>query len=163
MPIKKTMRMKMSLFEATILVDTREQRPLFAASDPDSTIRSERATLATGDYSIRVEDQDLRDRVTIERKSALDLLGCLGHDRERFVRELERLKEFPFKAIVVESTLRELLVADSQIPWNARLGSLCSWCFRFGIPIWFCDNRPLTQLVVERLLAMAAKYSAEGQ
>lgn len=61
----------------------------------------ERATLREGDYSAR----GLEGRVAIERKSVSDLVGSLTHGRERFVRELERLATYDFKAIVIEGSL----------------------------------------------------------
>src|SRR5690606_8361398 len=51
----------------TIVVDTREQQPL-----PFSRLKSERGTLATGDYSFRGGEEVF----AIERKSVADLVGC---------------------------------------------------------------------------------------
>jgi ERCC4-type nuclease len=57
--------------EYVILIDTREQKPLSFGE-----LRTERTTLATGDYSIACDGRDLRDVVAIERKSISDLLGA---------------------------------------------------------------------------------------
>jgi ERCC4-type nuclease len=53
----------------TILIDTREQRPLDFGSQ-----LTRRATLATGDYSV----EGLADSVAIERKSLADLTVALA-------------------------------------------------------------------------------------
>ena len=81
--------------DVTAVVDTREQAPFDL-----SPMKTERATLTTGDYSIK----SLEHIVAIERKSLPDLVQCVGRDRKRFVRELQRLKAFPVSAVIVEST-----------------------------------------------------------
>ncbi len=69
--------------DMTIVQDTREQRPLVF---PEAKVRV--ATLTTGDYSL----EHFEDKITIERKSLPDLLGSLGNDRDRFMREVLRKK-----------------------------------------------------------------------
>ena len=67
--------------QLTAISDSREQAPY-----DFSPMATKRATLATGDYSIR----GLEDLVCLERKALDDLTGCITHDRERFERELQR-------------------------------------------------------------------------
>ncbi len=69
--------------DMTIVQDTREQKPL---TFPEAKVRV--ATLHTGDYSL----DRFEDRITIKRKSLSDLLGSLGNDRDRFMREVLRKK-----------------------------------------------------------------------
>jgi ERCC4-type nuclease len=138
-----------------ITVDTREQRPF-------TWPNSERTSLATGDYSIRSGNRDFRERIAIERKSIDDLLSCIGQHRARFERELERLNQIQFSALVVEASLRDVLTPGrSEIHPNAVLGSLVAWSWKFRLPIWLCGDRRLAQMVTERLLTKAAKYAAE--
>src|SRR5437763_1557404 len=80
---------------STALIDSREQLPL--CLDP---LRVEPGTLATGDYSVK----GLEHVVAIERKSAEDMLSCVGRERGRFDREIQRLLAYPVRAIVVESS-----------------------------------------------------------
>ena len=114
-----------------ILIDTREQLPLafpgFAA---------ERATLTTGDYSCICEGVDLRGVVAIERKSVSDLLGCVGAQRERFERELVRLAQIRFRALVIEGTLIEVVDATAGRRLTSRqvLGSVLAWLFKSTCP-----------------------------
>ena len=79
----------------TALVDSREQHALDL--DP---LRTEPATLATGDYSVR----GLEHIVCVERKSESDLLTYVRRERQRFDREIQRLLAYPVRALVVESS-----------------------------------------------------------
>jgi len=80
----------------TILVDTREQTPWPLQSIIDEhrlPFLVETATLRSGDYTVREAPF-----VVIERKSLQDLVGCVGHGRDRFEREL-RMRERPIYLI----------------------------------------------------------------
>ncbi len=79
--------------EFTILVDTREQTPW------EFAYPTLRGSLKTGDYSV----QGLENVVSLERKSLGDLVQSVTWERERFIREVERLATFPVRAIVVEA------------------------------------------------------------
>ncbi len=68
------------------IVDTREQLPLGL-----TPLQSVEGTLTTGDYSVA----GLKHVVAIERKSLPDLLGCIGQQRDRFDREVQRLLAYP--------------------------------------------------------------------
>ena len=62
----------------TIIIDSREQKKW-----PFQNVKVETAKLDTGDYSLK----GYEDRITIERKSKVDLIKTVTHDRERFKRE----------------------------------------------------------------------------
>ncbi len=64
-----------------------------------------RDTLEVGDYSIR----GFEGKIAVERKTIPDLLNCLGLERERFKREIERMASFEWKAIAVEASETDLL------------------------------------------------------
>lgn len=81
-----------------IIVDTREQTPFLFAAYP---VEVQRAALEAGDYSLAGFER----RIAIERKSLDDLLGCMTHDRERFERELTRLRGYDVAMVVVEDPL----------------------------------------------------------
>ena len=58
--------------------------------------------LDTGDYTL----EGLEDKLCIERKSSVaEFAGNVGQDRHRFMREIERMKEFPHRYIVLELSL----------------------------------------------------------
>mgnify|MGYP001048695011 CR=1 FL=1 len=97
----------------TIVIDTREQSPfVFAQMD----VPTERRALATGDYSIA----GLEDKITIERKSLIDLFGSCGRGRTRFEAEIERMATFQHAAIVCEADWQTIL---RNPPGRCRLRS----------------------------------------
>jgi len=119
-----------------IVVDNREQEPyLFQGYEATAT----RGTLATGDYSL----QGLTDLVAVERKELGDLMGCLTHDRERFTRELERLRGFEAAALVVESSFLEIAGGHYRSKMNpeSAVQSLVAIMERFRLPVFFADSR----------------------
>jgi len=132
--------------EFHILVDTREQRPLcFREETP-----TERATLKEGDYTAR----GLEGCVAIERKSIHDLAASLTTGRERFLRELERLRPYSFKMIVVEGDLIDLVsgtILRSKAHPSALLGSVCA-IVADGTPVVFASNARIAAEMVERIL-----------
>ena len=85
----------MAKLSPTILVDGREQRAWQFENLP-----SKIASLTTGDYSLA----GLQHCVAVERKSLDDLLSCIGIRRDRFKRELARLRGFRFRALVIEAS-----------------------------------------------------------
>ncbi len=135
--------------DVTPIVDSREQQPL--ALDP---LQAVTGTLTTGDYSIR----GLEHVVAIERKSLSDLLGCIGQQRERFDREVQRLLAYPCRALVVESTWIEIEAGDwrSKITASAAIGSLLGW-IELGLPVVMCGNHERCGRYVARLLFTSAR------
>ena len=72
----------------TILIDTREQTPL-----PFADLTTERRTLPTGDYSVLGFERDF----IVERKSVADLVQSATFERERFERELVRMRGYSYR------------------------------------------------------------------
>lgn len=119
-----------------IIQDSREQCPFrFEGFNAVVTV----GTLEAGDYSLAGFER----RIAIERKTLPDLIACLGVERERFERELQRLKAHDFACIIVESPV----VALRQHLYASRLDEVAAWqsCLafmqRFRLPIIFCQNR----------------------
>ena len=127
----------------TILIDTREQSPLVFTHCPADV-----ATLATGDYSI----QGFEDEFTIERKSLDDLAGSCTHDRERFERELVRLRGYPFRRLLVVGTVEDVEAHRyrSRAEPKAILASVTAFEIRYGLPVAFCPTPGAAALQVER-------------
>ncbi len=74
----------------TLIVDSREQIPL--------AFMRFTAIKGAGDYSIR----GLEHQFAIERKSVDDFANCcIGGNRERFERELHRLRGYQFKRLLI--------------------------------------------------------------
>lgn len=100
----------------SIIIDKREQLPFLFHSFQDVGIY--RQLLDTGDYTLLGYEAE----VTVERKSLDDLIGCLTRDRDRFKRELERMRLYRSAAIVVEEPAWKLKSGcyNSQMkPWAA--------------------------------------------
>jgi len=137
-----------------IIIDTREQRPYrFKRYDVRTTFKA----LATGDYSLLGHEH----MVAVERKSPSDFLSSIGTGRDRFFRELDRLRLIPFSAVVVESNLG--VVCDTKANRHTRLtkshviGTVAAIASRYGIPILFASCSAIGEDLVYRFLVQAHK------
>lgn len=133
----------------TAICDTREQIPLDLAP-----LRVIRGTLTTGDYSIA----GMENIVSLERKSLDDLLGCIGADRERFDREVQRLLAYPVRALLVESGWQHLERGGwrSKVTPAAAIGSCLGW-IAAGLPIVMCYTHERAGTFASRILYTAAR------
>lgn len=114
-----------------LLVDSREKKPLLFEH-----LESEKKLLYTGDYSIK----GLESRFTVERKSARDLVSTLSSRHKDFMHELERMRGYEFKRLLIIGTRQELLheVASRRIALAAVDGSLRAIDAR-AVPVVWCD------------------------
>ena len=119
-----------------ILIDTREKAPLDFSKYPCTTAV---ATLTTGDYSIK----GLESVVALERKSESDLLQSLTHERERFERELARLRGFMVKAVLCETSWAKLAHGEyrSLMKPHACLQSILGLTLRYNIQFFMVESR----------------------
>ena len=113
-----------------IAIDSREQRPFDFPAWPVVS-----ATLVSGDYSI----SGLESLCAVERKSLPDLVACVGPERERFRRELHRLRGYRCRAVVIEATVADVVEHRyrSKVHPSAVLGSVASWQTRYSVPFSF--------------------------
>lgn len=123
----------------TIICDTREQNSLsFHGFRGVKTVRS---GLKTGDYSI----EGYEDRITFERKSVQDLVGTLCQGRERFERELDRMRAFEERYLLIEHSPSILFSYCMKHGWIKKfdmiIQSLHSFQHRYGIQVRFCKDR----------------------
>lgn len=133
----------------TAIIDTREQLPLDLAP-----LRVERGTLDTGDYSLLGCEHVVR----VERKSLDDLLGCVGRERERFEREVNRLLAYPVRVLVVEATWAEIELGQwrSKITPEQCIGSLLGWQAA-GLSVHMVGDHERAGRHVSRLLYTVAR------
>jgi hypothetical protein len=133
-----------------IIQDTREQTPFTFPAE----FRVEVAGLATGDYSVK----GLESFVCIERKSLEDLLGCIGGERERFERELDRMRGYEVKAVVCECCWGDLELGGwrSKITPKTAIGSVIGW-IGWGIPFILAGGHQRGADIAARLLFTAAR------
>lgn len=117
----------------TLIVDTREQSPLTFTRLPAIT-----GTLTTGDYSIA----GLEALFAVERKSVADLIGSVTQGRERFERELVRLRGYHFRRLLVIGSRDEVASGEyrSQANPKAILASVDAFEARYDLPVvWAAD------------------------
>ena len=128
-----------------ILVDSREQRP-FNFEHERYDVQIQPGTLTVGDYSLA----GLQDKVAVERKSLPDLLGCLGRERERFERELQRGAALDAFAVVVEGSWSDLANGNfrSQFNPHAACQSVLAFMSRYRLPVLFAGSRPAAEYSV---------------
>lgn len=127
----------------TIVIDSREQTPLQFHQLPTVT-----AGLVTGDYSIA----GLEDHFAVERKSIADLVGSVIQGRERFERELCRMRGHEFRRLLIIGTradIEEGRYVSKALP-KAVMASVDAFEVRYQLPVvWIsCETEAAT--TVER-------------
>jgi len=137
-----------------ILVDARERAALQFSDAVDTDL----VMLPVGDYSLR----GATETVAIERKRLGELATCCGVDRERFIEQIERLRSYPVRALVIEADLDGVLSKTyrSEIHPLSVLGTLIKFSSDWQVPVWFCGGARNTAHVVERMLLRVAKQMA---
>ena len=134
----------LSKVKPTIVVDTREQTPLVF-----TRLASVRCALQSGDYSF-LGGEEL---FAVERKSIADLVSCCtGDNRERFERELHRLRGFKFKRLLIVGDEAEVLTGHyrSNIKPKAVLNTLAAFEASYDLPIVWNDSASSAAMLVER-------------
>jgi ERCC4-type nuclease len=135
------------------IVDSREKRPFEL---PNSVV----ACLPAGDYSLL----GFEERIAIERKSKEDAYKSLGYGRRRFEREVRKLANYDYAAIVVEASLPDFLVPPefSRMRPRSAICSLLGWSVKYRIPVFFCSDRAHAKATTWQLLKKFARYVEEG-
>jgi len=137
-----------------VIADTREQRPYdFTGYD----VQIIQAGLPAGDYSI----PGCESIVAIERKTLDDLINCLMvKNRDRFERELGRLRPYHVSAVVVEASWEDISRGryTSNMNPQSALQSVIAMQVRHNVPFMLCGDRSGAQYVTHGLLS---KYAYE--
>ncbi|MBC8466065.1 hypothetical protein H8D57_03475 [bacterium] len=130
----------------TIVIDTREQLPFSFNTEIDVI----RKSLLTGDYSLL----EYENQVAVERKDINDFVQSVIHQRERFLREMIRLSEMPFRCVVVEASWSDILRHHYRSGADPRsvVGSALSIIVDYGVPVYFCSDRQLALAFTEKYL-----------
>ena len=147
-----------------IVIDSREQQPY----EYDNSIV---AALPSGDYSL----EGYEHVIAIERKSKEDAYNSLGCDRERFKREIIRLSEYRFAAVIIECSVYAFMKypprwrtfkggwETSKLNPKAALNTLTSWQLKYGIHVNFCCNRDMAQDQVHNYLRLFWENIQKGE
>jgi ERCC4-type nuclease len=134
-----------------VVVDTREQAPYdFAGASCYAGTVVEQGSLSTGDYSLK----GLEHLCAVERKSLPDFVACLGRERDRFVKELERGRGMECFAVVVEGDFASLAHHDyrGQLDAHSACQSVASFVARLRVPVLFAGSRLGGQYAVWSIL-----------
>jgi len=135
---------KLASARPTIIIDTREQAPL-----QFTRLEAVTGKLMSGDYSVR----GVEHLFAVERKSVDDLVGCcMGDNRERFMREMHRLRGFRFARLLIVGTREEIAAGGyrSKLSPKVVLNSLSAWEARFNIPAIFAPTPTEAASLIER-------------
>lgn len=141
-----------------ILSDTREQHPFIFENESKvksgyctKIITTEITTIDAGDYTIK----GYEDIVRIERKASLcELMGNMIpiQNKERFERELEKLKNVKHKYIIVESSLSNevLQLGIPQMRYPVPTSRVLKWLsdleLEYDIKVKFCGDAAKRQV-----------------
>jgi ERCC4-type nuclease len=141
----------MTTSDITLVVDSREQTPLVFEH-----LCSTSGSLYSGDYSIL----GLEHLFSVERKSIADLVGSVTSGRERFERELHRLRGYQFKRLLIVGKIDDIKNHNyrSKASPASVLGSLRAFEVRYDIPVVWGENEAESACLVE---AWAMHYTKE--
>ena len=123
--------------DIVIVTDTREQEPLKFVHLPTVT-----GTLTSGDYSV----VGLESLFSVERKSVADIVASVTSGRERFERELIRLRGYRFRRLAIIGSEDEVVEHIEKIKKRYKskanpagvLGSIRAFEQRYEVPVvWF--------------------------
>lgn len=143
----------------TVAVDQREKHPYTFEDVPPArdnggrrlVVKTAPIMLPSGDYSVYGWVQE----VAIERKSLEDLYATLGQHRDRFKREMERLRDdYQYAIVVVEASPEEVLHPSHYRPdWRSQLNPLSVWAtyhtwpIRYGVEWILAGSRRMAEVI----------------
>lgn len=140
----------------TILVDSREKQVWRFSEDVDTQI----ATLPTGDYTVA----GLSDRVCIERKSLPDFVACCAQERERFMDECRRMRDYEFRLVIIEADIANVWAHAyrSNVHPNAVVGTSIAIYTDYSVAVlWAGDDRNAAHMC-ERILTRLWRKHVEA-
>lgn len=147
------MKIRTDREECRIVVDTREQNPWNL-----EPLQAKKGTLPTGDYGLL----DFPEAISIERKELSDFISVIGHGRERFERELMRLKAYDASMVIVEASWQDMEAGNwrSKIKPNVVLQSIASWVSQ-GHCIILAGDREMAERIARSALFFAYRRKIE--
>jgi DNA excision repair protein ERCC-4 len=161
------------VFPCEIVIDDREKRPYeFEDLVSDKKYGSKPIKvnkvirrIETGDYTLVGHES----KISIERKNLSDLYSTIGHGRERFEAEFQRLNELDHAFLVVESDWSEVLnppesiTRHTDLPPKTISRTAISWQLRYPRVHWFpCGSREIAEATTFRILEMYLRTQLKG-
>lgn len=132
--------------QPVFVIDTREQTPW----EFSSKIETIRLSLPAGDYSL----WGYESQIVIERKTLDDYVHTIIHDRERWLRELDKLTSFECKCVIVEADLFDIRRKryQSRTHPNSILGASNAQFVDRGIPVFYASDRQTAEWMAAGIL-----------
>lgn len=135
--------------DMVVIVDTREQRPLFNAARIPKGLTLTSGTLADGDYSIR----GFEDRICFERKSA-DIFSYCSSEHDKTVAKMKRFKNFEFVGLIIERKESELFQFQERTAVHPEVirAALISFEIRYGVHIYYGNQETCARWMLDRMV-----------
>lgn len=135
--------------DMVVVVDTREQRPLFNTQRIMKGLTITSGTLSNGDYSIR----GFEDKICFERKSA-DIFSYCSSEHDKTVAKMKRLKEYEFAGLIIERKESELFQFQehSQAHPEVIRAALISFEIRYGVHIYYGNRDTCARWMLDRMV-----------
>ena len=131
------MSVKVQKIEPIVIQDTREQTPWKIANYP-----VEIAKLDVGDYGIQGLSDWEHPEFIVERKSLDDLVGSLVDESKRFWKEVKKMRQFQFAALLIEAPYEAAAEHAYRSRMNPKsvLGMVDVIQVRLGIHVIWCGD-----------------------
>ena len=155
----------------TVIRDTREQEGYYF-SEYGTCEGMVDQKLDTGDYSIL----GMEDKICIERKGCVEELAInLGQKKHTFLKEIDRMEDFPHKFIILEFNIADLIdfPENSRIPEKSKasvkitgkfmLKCLMEFQLYNDIHVIFCGNKYNAFLTVSSILKRVNEMHTVGR
>ena len=134
----------------SLVIDTREQLPLFQGTEYEN-LPVERRALKHGDYSVA----GYENNIMIERKMIGDLTAYITANREKTIKKLEAMAKLEWKGLALELEEIELYLPKmfTKVPPEVFRQTLVSWEIRYGLHIYTSGNRKwIERWILDHLL-----------
>lgn len=152
--------------ELKVIIDTREQTPFVFEGLPIrgyKSIPTETRTLKTGDYTI----EGFENEFVIERKSISDLCGTLTGGHARFLKEMERIRNFKMPYIIIEGQPIDVFAHCWKYGMkdgvNVIIQSLVAYAYHYRVRVRFCkDRKAATEYAARKIIEFYEQNKKEG-
>lgn len=143
----------------TLIVDTREQQPLFVR--PPNNLNILKKSLKDGDYSI----EGYENVFCIERKKIGDFYSYIGRDRRKTTKKMHRFSDMYWVGLAIEAAEEDILSGHvmSKVPPEVARQTIASFELRYRIHVYFNRSRhDLARWILDRAI-MFHKIMQEDQ
>lgn len=146
------------IMNPVVLVDTREDAPLDLP-----TLQTQVQGLPVGDYGVKGFSCWQCPAFVVERKSVNDLVGSVTKGRKRFEREIEKLRQFRFRALLIEGAECEVQLGQYRSMANPTsvMSTLDAYAVRCNLHIIWGQDRQRAAEKLENLVRMFVRGVAK--